>query len=734
MSTEIPGDKEPNRDKNPNKNRSASSIGKTAIEKTTIKSHSRDEGAGYPSMSSDGGGEPTSSGEPSQISSGKDVEDLNPDSEDVSSISSGKKEKTPREKWGDLIDKRELTQEPKPSSSKKAPLHAKITQTELGRKDLDQEHLLTLEEKEFVQKFFQDNSAVVKLSKKAAINALGHKIAFSVVKGTDGKGGDALYALYRGKTKALGEGAYGRVKIAQNIMTGEWVAVKIQKISLNDPNEKLKLETEALAERAVGVSERGMTAFNVKKKEEDKEKGGYVKGYIFLKLLEGKPLNRQLQSYTEDVQAINRMRKKEGLDPIKMSDSELITNPSEKLEVAILALEELKKMHDKEVISRDIKPGNIMYDRKNKKLTLIDMGLAKNLKTEGKIDPVTNEFVYSDFVAIGTLSYMSPEIKDVLKDKPTSKWEALKIDKTGTKIYSKKSDMYAMGTLLKEDMKILADQKHFTTVYQRDLQTLVDSMTDPDAAKRPTVEAAIETLKTIQKAQLVVAQKERNKLNRFLENYKDINKKIERLKKDSWVSFNLFERDEDKKYKEDAIRLIQVRVDSIRNKIKSNQSPDSDELGKLSRCLKEVKVKLEKENYSSNRNHLYALCKDMLKELDQLNQAILRQTYSVSQVTEAVIAREPQQKSSTKAIPFATSSTVSIANVTGDLQSKPDNLKKPGVIAHQYNHAVQRKTQGVPSPEISSPLAKRGHSKEPSTPLKTSLMEDDGHPTPRNRR
>ena len=50
-------------------------------------------------------------------------------------------------------------------------------------------------------------------------------LPFSV---TQSEQGD-LFAFYKGKDRGLGAGAYGSVKLAQNLSSGNWAAIKIQR-------------------------------------------------------------------------------------------------------------------------------------------------------------------------------------------------------------------------------------------------------------------------------------------------------------------------------------------------------------------------------------------------------------------------------------------------------------------------------------------------------------------------
>lgn len=317
-----------------------------------------------------------------------------------------------------------------------------------------------------------EKNGIIKISKKDTINepGLNGKLPYSVIKASDGN----LYALYKGKEKSLGEGTYGRVKIAQNIKTGEWVAVKIQKIELDESFNPIKKEAGIEIQHGGGISTafREVAASGVKGNRGHKP--GYKKGYIFQELLAGAPLDAQTIDSTDD-----------------------------KLNVAIMSLMVLDdKFHKKGLIHRDIKGGNIMYDKETNKLSFIDMGLLMNVKDVG-------EYGYKSVVS-GSPSYMSPEIgtakkivgkivtkpPPIIPGKPESRYSQ----------YSFKSDIYAMGVLFREDLKLrmgAPDPNNFFKKSRKKILELIDSMTDgKNPEKRPTASEAIATLREIKRIRL----------------------------------------------------------------------------------------------------------------------------------------------------------------------------------------------------------------------------------------
>jgi len=77
-------------------------------------------------------------------------------------------------------------------------------------------------------------------------------------------------------------------------------------------------------------------------------------------------------------------------------------NLSKFLDLSIQITEALGHIHQNDVIHKDINPSNIMFDKNNKKIKIIDFGLSANLPKE-RVDVVNPN------VLEGTLAYLSPE-------------------------------------------------------------------------------------------------------------------------------------------------------------------------------------------------------------------------------------------------------------------------------------------------------------------------------------
>ncbi len=140
---------------------------------------------------------------------------------------------------------------------------------------------------------------------------------------------DAIYVIPQTAPYLLGKGGLGEVRLAKNIKTGDWIAVKKGKV---DPAE-IDLLTRL-----------GEIHFSV---ISDKIH------YVGMKLLSGKDLLTMIEETRSDEAS-----------PFRLFD------------ISISLLQNLETLHLAMLLHRDIKPENVMYDPLTHKARLTDYGLS----------------------------------------------------------------------------------------------------------------------------------------------------------------------------------------------------------------------------------------------------------------------------------------------------------------------------------------------------------------------
>jgi serine/threonine protein kinase len=210
------------------------------------------------------------------------------------------------------------------------------------------------------------------------------------------------FAIYKGKKhgKSLGEGAFGKVKLAQNLNSGEWIALKIEPAIL-EYIPVIETEIKMLAK----LKRLKATAFI-------RKKPGKIEKYnILMEYAPGTNLYDFLMSRRD---AANP------LDPVLLID------------IVIMTLKAIHEMHMQDILHRDIKLENIMYDPATNIVKSIDVGSARTAtRTAGSL------FFLSDRLE-GSINYLAPEC---LRTLPV--------------VYSEKTDVYALGRIILEILGLI---------------------------------------------------------------------------------------------------------------------------------------------------------------------------------------------------------------------------------------------------------------------------------------
>jgi serine/threonine protein kinase len=158
--------------------------------------------------------------------------------------------------------------------------------------------------------------------------------------------GNQLYAIYRGESskKHLGAGAFGRVKIAQNLETGEWVAMKfLVRLTAEDSNEA-KIHKH-LGSGLTGIYERKKLSGTTLK----------TKHVFAMALAPG--VSMETAFLDSNFQPLN-------------------ISTIDRIRACKAVVEQYLELHRKGVLHIDIKLENLIYDEKPNKVTIIDFGLS----------------------------------------------------------------------------------------------------------------------------------------------------------------------------------------------------------------------------------------------------------------------------------------------------------------------------------------------------------------------
>lgn len=164
----------------------------------------------------------------------------------------------------------------------------------------------------------------------------------------------------------LGAGSFGKVKLMQDLDTGEWAALKVQKNNgreFDRSDVKAEYNTLKMMERKLGTTKRNYSTKNDE----------IIHYYIVMPLGKGITLKEFLENPPQHLQ------------------------PNDWLLIAYRILEAYKlQIADKNLVHRDIKPENIMIDPLTFEITFIDLGFAKAIGTKNR-------------TRCGTYQYMPPE-------------------------------------------------------------------------------------------------------------------------------------------------------------------------------------------------------------------------------------------------------------------------------------------------------------------------------------
>lgn len=287
----------------------------------------------------------------------------------------------------------------------------------------------------------------------------------------------------------LGKGAFGAVYIGQDIISSEFYAVKKQNIRRGE-----EYKNEAVSELEVLKATNQLVDY-------------YCDG-------KGNLYTVMTYHHGEDIEHVL----------FNENDKRKEVSKLERLDIAIAALQSLDDFqNESNMLHRDLKIQNIIWDKETGKCALADFAKAKKMDKDGLLTEESPE---------GTSMYVAPE----LFQEPC--------------VYSKKSDVYAMGCVL---LELILEQNHSIDPMQamiysiknpeakgvnpvilkgapelfspsadenpmrKAIKKLVKAMLDSDPNNRPTLKHAIEELSLIQKTlhEIVASPQENSSNNRF---------------------------------------------------------------------------------------------------------------------------------------------------------------------------------------------------------------------------
>ena len=174
--------------------------------------------------------------------------------------------------------------------------------------------------------------------------------------------------------KKLGKGGMGEVLLAEDVKLKRNVAIKsiLIKDSLGDTNAKLRFLREA--QTASQLDHSNICTIYEIYEEQDKD-------YIVMQYIDGVTLDQIIRTKKISIEKI--------------------------VDIAIQVCSGMMEAHSKDIIHRDIKPGNMMVDKKGV-VKILDFGLAKFGDESSSKNQMETNLTEKGFV-MGTIAYISPE-------------------------------------------------------------------------------------------------------------------------------------------------------------------------------------------------------------------------------------------------------------------------------------------------------------------------------------
>jgi serine/threonine protein kinase/tetratricopeptide (TPR) repeat protein len=239
--------------------------------------------------------------------------------------------------------------------------------------------------------------------------------------------------------RQIGKGGMGEVFLARDTRLERLVAIKLMSVELaKDPNQRQRFQTEAKA--ASGLNHPNIcVVYEVGESEDGRP-------FLAMEYIDGRTL-----------EFFMRQRR------IKIRES---------IEIGIQLADALEAAHVHHLLHRDIKPGNIMLNKRGN-VKLLDFGLAKRFRSES-MAPKTADLSHTDTgITIGTPHYMSPE-------------QAL-----GREL-DDRSDIFNLGIVLYE---LVAGQKPFRGPTTGEIiNSIINTQPEPLGLENPLFSPALDNI------------------------------------------------------------------------------------------------------------------------------------------------------------------------------------------------------------------------------------------------
>jgi TolB-like protein/tRNA A-37 threonylcarbamoyl transferase component Bud32/TolA-binding protein len=227
----------------------------------------------------------------------------------------------------------------------------------------------------------------------------------------------------------LGEGGMGVVYRAEDTMLKRAVALKFLPSELTrDPEAKARFINEAQA--AAALSHPNICTIHEINEQDEKS-------FIVMELVEGQRLKDRIEQ-----------------GPLPIDDV---------ISIAVQVGEGLREAHEKGIVHRDIKPGNIMFTSRGQ-VKILDFGLAR-LGAHSKLTRADT--------TLGTASYMSPE-------------------QASGKEVDRRTDIWSLGVVLYE---MITGQRPFTGDYEAAVvHSILNDEPEPLTSRRSNVPMDLERI------------------------------------------------------------------------------------------------------------------------------------------------------------------------------------------------------------------------------------------------